>query len=214
MSAFCRYCTRRLTPAKLAKHERTCHHKTHAPGDGCSCHNDRFQEAIGTLHAREVAPGFYAYRSLGNPATGDAPRFYVLDTDEMLDVTKRLAEHEDPGGAEMPTWWKPHEQEAWAIKSDEQGTRYASRVDAMADALHGFDGPDADCVPCDHVYRVTASLETGEEVPAIDAWVNRSLRDDPSHEHFYKLGICECGLDVAGDYHPEVDEEADEHERP
>lgn len=119
------------------------------------CQRCKNNEAASKLGAITVAPGFYAYQSPGNPATGDKPRWYVLDTAELAEVEERIAKHDDLGGAEMPIWWEP------------------TRPFALMDGKHVVKTYRGDwdtirklAASKDYYRFVTADLTSGEEVPA------------------------------------------------
>ena len=122
---------------------------------------NQFSKAIEYLGAVEVAPGRYAYQQ--NPS---AP-WRTFDSDALCNLALNLG----PGGkgygpwaftleyAEMPAWWTPEQQFAWAFEYNDCGTirRAPGRFTDQTDAYFAGVG---------RVVKLTADLTTGAEVPA------------------------------------------------
>jgi hypothetical protein len=103
-------------------------------------------EAISHLGAREVAPGRYAYK-IGNGT------WMIATEAQLLHAARRGVEFIGVPGARTPAWWTPEQRVAWRFVVD-NGERFTEEYNA---ALNQKYHP---------TLRITASLETGEEIPA------------------------------------------------
>lgn len=122
------------------------------------------QRAIDYLGAVKVAPGRYAYRS-------DDVKSWCIATAAMLENLSEAKQGRGPRpnlkpfcDAIMPPWWSPEARFAWRIAGNGPNVTKADRADRFgseraAKAEAHFIGGAA-------VERITADLETGEEIPA------------------------------------------------
>ena len=103
------------------------------------------ERALDYLGAVEVAPGRYAYQR--------DSRYLVASTTDMV----MMGAGSLSLGRVMPAWWRPERREAWRMTCD--GGHVGAR-----DASERFAAWPAEHLTCSE--RITADLETGDEVPA------------------------------------------------
>ena len=112
--------------------------------------NDSLARSIESLGAVEVAPGRYAV-----PMGGlDKPTSWALATAEQLAAREPMTSMKPQDYPRLPSWWSPERR--FAITT---GTLETFPDLEMAEAFR-----DLNYTSLDHI--VTASLQTGEEIPA------------------------------------------------
>lgn len=133
--------------------------------------NDTLVKAIAYLGAVEVAPGLYARCE----APGSVP-FEIIPEAILREYTpERIArfgnrDRQFCGIVTMPSWWTPSQQFAWRawMLEDVSGPNEIGSMRRRD--LGTFSAFDDEVRPLiergAHWQRITANLETGEEVPA------------------------------------------------
>jgi hypothetical protein len=126
--------------------------------------NDSLAKAISYLNAQEVAPGRYAIPSKSGKAWFTTNTDGVIAAADESDV--RLSVHRYQ---KMPAWWTPEQTFAYRLNSygessygpwtDAAKAKRGATIDDLASQLKAF----IDAKNCD---RITADLNTGEEIPA------------------------------------------------
>ena len=135
--------------------------KDHAR-QGKLCAPMPYQDAIDALGAVEVAPGKWAFPYRYGKGYGVATRRQLATLVKYREKQSSALAYElwilgNTVLVDMPSWWTPERRVAWRVLdgSHDNGERYESCSDANSEAMIG-----------QTVERITASLETGEEVSA------------------------------------------------
>jgi len=146
-------------------------------GKGCPSEATRgsgaLSKAIASLGAVEVAPGRYAVRP---DLLGDRWRFtseqalrvlgsaLTLATRDERSITSALWREHSGNLVYAPSWWSPEQRFAWKLthgSSDVDNRRFESE----GEAYHGMHSYTTTYARGISVERITADLESGEEIP-------------------------------------------------
>jgi len=150
---------------------------------GGSCPQDALARAIDYLGAVEVAPEHYGRRLYAFAHRPGGPKdlgqgYFVGNSDDLI----RYCQGASTRLVMLPVWWTPEQQFLWVLPSRPK-LRHGKHCEACLEindsdegsnnrfrsynlALHAFGGSEDLKNPAKTIQRITASLETGEEVPA------------------------------------------------
>jgi hypothetical protein len=125
--------------------------------------SEALAKAVQYLGAVEVAPGRYAFpaRTTTKALEGTTKReaWHVTDANGVIGIIVHAKALSEAGAVAMPAWWSPEKRFAWRTNWEGFSERtQALRFKSRGDAERYIEGGD--------VERITADLETGDEVQA------------------------------------------------
>jgi hypothetical protein len=129
--------------------------------------NESLSRAIDYLGAVEVAPGRYARQECASVPWEIIPEHVLIAVPAERIARFGTSKRAEYGIATMPAWWSPDSRFAWKLIygaqcQDVDNRRFRFKHEAF-DGMHNYTKSYAS-----HIWpkRITADLETGQEVSA------------------------------------------------